>query len=327
MTRVGTVLGHRDDELAPFAALRHTAPPSRSVPNEYPVPGWAFTPPWRPALPHACGGTLARTPGVVLDGLVVSEAEHGANSHARAHAHRGIVLRYVLAGRLVDHIGSTDWAQDEGVLLMIPPGIAHAPHAPAAARCLTVEVSPAWCATLPGGAAPEGLETSLFRTRRLSALLREIEYELRHTRRPSAAALDALVRLLVVTLSRVPPLRRPWSVPPWLLQARDALSRQGARMRLRDLAGELGVHPVHLSRAFAAHYGITMSEYRRVQRVARATHLLANGHESITRIAYACGFVDQAHLTRAFKQATGVTPATYRARARQAADQLHDRQP
>jgi AraC family transcriptional regulator len=132
--------------------------------------------------------------------------------------------------------------------------------------------------------------------------------------------------LLIVMLSRVPPLRRPWSAPPWLLQARDALSTQGARTRLRDLAGELGVHPVHLSRAFAAQYGITMSEYRRGQRIAQATHLLANGHESITRIAYACGFVDQAHLTRAFKQATGVTPAIYRARARQTADYLHDGQ-
>jgi AraC-like DNA-binding protein len=40
---------------------------------------------------------------------------------------------------------------------------------------------------------------------------------------------------------------------------------------------------------------------------------MLSGGETAARVAAQCGFADQAHLTRTFKRATGVTPARYAA--------------
>ncbi len=45
-------------------------------------------------------------------------------------------------------------------------------------------------------------------------------------------------------------------------------------------------------------------------RIAEARLLLARGVPP-AEAALACGFADQAHLTRTFKRAVGVTPARY----------------
>jgi AraC-like DNA-binding protein len=45
-------------------------------------------------------------------------------------------------------------------------------------------------------------------------------------------------------------------------------------------------------------------------RIARARALLAAG-DPPAAVAAACGFYDQAHLTRVFKQAVGVPPGRY----------------
>jgi AraC-like DNA-binding protein len=37
-----------------------------------------------------------------------------------------------------------------------------------------------------------------------------------------------------------------------------------------------------------------------------------HSNETLTRIAYGCGYYDQAHFNREFKEYTGLTPGTYR---------------
>src|SRR2546426_2327286 len=83
--------------------------------------------------------------------------------------------------------------------------------------------------------------------------------------------------------------RRP---PAWLLRATDMLhSRFLDGLRATDAAGEAGVHPVHLTRVFRAHHGVSLGD-----------------------IALEAGFADQSHFTRAFKRHTGSTPDQFRRR-------------
>jgi AraC-like DNA-binding protein len=49
-------------------------------------------------------------------------------------------------------------------------------------------------------------------------------------------------------------------------------------------------------------------------RLARPRRL-AEG-KSATRVAYECGFADQSHLSRRFKECHGVTPGTFQAQYR-----------
>jgi AraC-like DNA-binding protein len=48
--------------------------------------------------------------------------------------------------------------------------------------------------------------------------------------------------------------------------------------------------------------------YKRYQRALNALH---NSNKTLTRVAYDCGYYDQAHFNREFKEYTGVTPGTY----------------
>jgi AraC family transcriptional regulator len=46
-------------------------------------------------------------------------------------------------------------------------------------------------------------------------------------------------------------------------------------------------------------------------KIDKALSLVKSGEESLTSVAYECGFADQSHFIRTFKQMTGFLPAMY----------------
>jgi AraC family transcriptional regulator len=107
--------------------------------------------------------------------------------------------------------------------------------------------------------------------------------------------------------------REPTSSPGWLRRARELLRDAcGEDLSIGDIAGALGVHPVHLTRTFRRRFRCTPGEYLRRCRLQKATALLADSASPLAEVALASGFADQSHLTKSFKQAFGVTPAVYR---------------
>lgn len=106
-----------------------------------------------------------------------------------------------------------------------------------------------------------------------------------------------------------PPTGAP---PPWLERVRESATEL-ARFSVARAAEEAGVHRVHLSRAFARHYGLPLSLYRQHIRNARAlTGAVRRRDEPLAGIAFAAGFADQSHMSRALRLATGATPAGLR---------------
>ena len=79
---------------------------------------------------------------------------------------------------------------------------------------------------------------------------------------------------------------------------------------LTELARDAGVHPVHLSRTFRRHMGVSIGEA--VWRL-KARHAAATALEiPLAEAAVSAGFADQAHLTRVFRRVTGRTPGEVR---------------
>ncbi|MBR9824719.1 MAG: AraC family transcriptional regulator [Alphaproteobacteria bacterium] len=76
---------------------------------------------------------------------------------------------------------------------------------------------------------------------------------------------------------------------------------------MKALEKETGVDRWQLSRDFRAVLGTSPYRYVTLRRVDRAKAHIARG-EGLAQTAYACGFSDQAHLTRQFKACLGVTP-------------------
>ena len=71
---------------------------------------------------------------------------------------------------------------------------------------------------------------------------------------------------------------------------------------------DLQVTPRSVQRRFLAATGLTFARIRQVHR-ARQAALMLSGGVSILDTAFACGYFDQAHLTRALRAFIGQTPA------------------
>lgn len=84
------------------------------------------------------------------------------------------------------------------------------------------------------------------------------------------------------------------------------------KLSLKNLSNELNIHPVHLSRDFSKYFHCTFGEYVRKIRVEKSLSFLPNKNLSLTEIAYKCGFADQSHFLRCFKQINGIAPSAYR---------------
>ncbi len=85
---------------------------------------------------------------------------------------------------------------------------------------------------------------------------------------------------------------------------------------LEDLARTVGLSRYHFARRFRQSTGTTPHEFVLRQRVERAKTLLHRTNTPLLDIACSCGFADQSHMTREFRQRVGVTPGRYRASSR-----------
>jgi transcriptional regulator GlxA family with amidase domain len=75
-----------------------------------------------------------------------------------------------------------------------------------------------------------------------------------------------------------------------------------------------GLTEFHLIRSFHREFGLPPHAYHVRLKLARAREMLLSG-ATVVRTAFACGFADQSHLSRKFKEVYGLTPAMWRTAA------------
>jgi len=86
-------------------------------------------------------------------------------------------------------------------------------------------------------------------------------------------------------------------------------------VRLPEIGAVAGVSLSHLVRSFSRAVGLPPQSYHVQVRLARARRLLAEGKPA-SWVAYECGFADQSHLSRRFKERYGVAPGVFQAQYR-----------
>ncbi|WP_312993388.1 helix-turn-helix transcriptional regulator [Chryseobacterium flavum] len=100
--------------------------------------------------------------------------------------------------------------------------------------------------------------------------------------------------------------------PVWVGQINEILHENATEnLTLTGIAETLNIHPVHLSRDFHKYFHCNLGEYLRKLKVNKSIKLL-NTPCSLTDIALECGFADQSHFIRCFKENIGITPLKYR---------------
>lgn len=84
----------------------------------------------------------------------------------------------------------------------------------------------------------------------------------------------------------------------------------GQPVQTAALAAMSGLTESHLIRAFHLEFGLPPHAYHLRLRLAVAAELLSHGL-SVATAAYECGFADQSHLSRKFKEVYGLTPSVW----------------
>ena len=92
----------------------------------------------------------------------------------------------------------------------------------------------------------------------------------------------------------------------------NALASTHGAERIEELCRSLGVSRKHLGALFRAHVGLTPKAYARVFRFRRAIDLVQKGARlDWARVAMACGYYDQPHFNREFREFAGMSPAEF----------------
>jgi AraC-like DNA-binding protein len=83
-------------------------------------------------------------------------------------------------------------------------------------------------------------------------------------------------------------------------------------LAISQLCREAGYSFRSVDRFFRQFFGLSPRFYARIIRFQRALSMLPNAHLGLAEIAFACGYYDQAHLTKEFQAFAAQTPTQYR---------------
>ncbi len=249
-------------------------------------------------------------------GVRIGAVLHAGPYHVRAidyppgyrqpeHHHDAPSITLVLAGDIRETTRTAD--EFGGALSVVakPAGVRHANHVgPRGARTVQVACVPG------GGGAPEPTRWQWSHGGSASAPLLRLASALRAPGGSTSAVEDLVTEAIAAAEAGG---RARGDVPGWLARVKQALDDQlEAGVSIGYLAALAGAHPVSVSRAFRRHFGVTVTEYRRRERVRRAAGRIAVSAQSLSAVGHGTGHADHAHLCREFRRLTGLTPSEYR---------------
>jgi AraC family transcriptional regulator len=248
---------------------------------------------------------------VNLDGAILTEAGYTPNIEVPWHYHENAYFFYHLRGRLDEVNKRKTITCTPGTLLFHHWQDPHFDkNFSADASFFHIEIDNKWFLRhqLKAGVL-EGsweIQNPIFKP-----IFQKIHREIRYNDTATQISVDGLLLQAIAEITRESFQQRT-AAPLWVLKVKEILNdRLNTRITLSDLSTETGVHPVHLSKNFPRYFGTGFGQYIRNARVQKACKLLVNENSDLSQIAYECGFSDQSHFIRCFKDIIGTTPSAY----------------
>ena len=240
--------------------------------------------------------------------------KYAAGGTMSSHAHAESSFTIVVRGSYVERIRGRSLEHKPGSMLFYPAGEVHSQEFGRTGSHKLIFTPSQSClqllaeAKIPLAHAPHVT----------SAFLKELS--IRALKEMAAADTFSLMVIEGTLLELIAAFGRMYerdgkqaAVPAWLKQCRERLASQpGVAITHQALAAQVRKHPVHLAKAFQRTYGETIGQYQRRLRLRKAAGLLQKQNMPLAEIALESGFANQAHLSRSFRCAFGMTPTQYR---------------
>lgn len=80
---------------------------------------------------------------------------------------------------------------------------------------------------------------------------------------------------------------------------------------ISDIASRHNITTRYLHKLIYQHTGLSPKSFNKINRFQLSLALLAKKDQSLTSVAYDCGYFDQSHFIRDFRSFTGITPSEY----------------
>ncbi|QNL47863.1 helix-turn-helix transcriptional regulator [Olivibacter sp. SDN3] len=241
------------------------------------------------------------------DGILVSEIEYHKKVFEGWHYHENQHLTFILRGGNREQRKNKELETSPGDIVFYESGELHRNFGTKhPSKNINIEIAPPFFSSYD-------LDTTSFAATTLNytnakfALLKTY-HECLTMDEDSQTAIHALLLSLMTSPDQIEKVDLRW-----VKLVREILNDQwNEQIPLREIATLVQVHPVTVSKFFPKYFHCTLGQYIRKLRIDKATTLLANSQLSLTEIAYQCGFFDQSHFIRVFKQITGFLPKEYR---------------
>lgn len=131
-------------------------------------------------------------------------------------------------------------------------------------------------------------------------------------------ARPAALRLvtLLAPVAKEKPATARGGLAPWQKQKIERYVRENLErpLHVEDLAGQLSLSASHFTRAFKETFGESPHIYIVRSRLKLAQQMMLSTGEALSHIAYACGFADQSHFSKAFRRGVAESPNAWRRR-------------
>jgi len=233
------------------------------------------------------------------------------------HLHSQVEMVYVFEGTARMLIDGKEYSVETGDVCICFPGVVHGYlEGSQDARTLMLIFPPEISSDFPALLARSYPQNPVIAKSQLSP---DVTFCVEEIRKESMAEFDEKVirGYLQVILARTMPLltlrnRKP-EMSDVVYEILKYLSQHyNEPMNLNDLAHALGVSRSYLSHTFSQRIGTNFRTYINTLRADQACIMLRNSTQSITNIAYECGFETQRTFNRVFSEIYGITPTQYR---------------
>ena len=231
----------------------------------------------------------------------------------RPHSHDFLVIGLVAEGERLLVCNGESRLIAPGDLIVFGPGDVHGCRQQGEAPFSYISITASPC-FLTAAKLRGPVVRDAGAARRFAALVRRLLGVANDGEGPANALASLLECLAGAELSKLPDSSMGMTaVHDAAARRAEALLRESLleSVDLRTMAAQEGISEYALIRAYRRRYSITPIQHLISLRTERACGLLAAG-ELPAEAAREAGFADQAHLTRAFKQRVGTTPAAYR---------------
>jgi AraC family transcriptional regulator len=250
-----------------------------------------------------------------IAGCCLTATAHPARFAIPRHAHECASFFLVIRGSFTEQTGTTSWKCGPLSFVFTPPAVPHADRFhDRGGHCILVQLAPEWLDRV----AECGVQLDQLVHARgglISRLALNLYGEAFRSDALSALTIQGLILEILAQLARRNANDPPASGARWVEQAKELLhERFFESLTLEQIAGQVGVHPVHLATTFKRHFGQTVGQYIRQLRVEFAARKISEAKLPLSQIALAAGFCDHSHFSRTFKLQTGMTPLQYRQR-------------